>query len=122
MTALQQRRGWFRMAFAAVAFAVLVALVPNQRPGFHRSSSGIVISSASVSSSLAARWTCLDWPAATHATSADYGVLTAILPVLFVGMMASLVFLFAIASTTGLPASAPSSNSLFQRPPPPRAL
>jgi len=122
MTASQQQRGWFRLAFAAVAIALLVTLASQHRSGSAGSSTRITLSPVSASSSLAVRWTRWEWRAATHATSADYGVWTAILPVLFIGLMASLAFVFISTASTTRHASVPDFNSLFQRPPPAQTL
>jgi hypothetical protein len=120
VTISQQQRGWFRLAFAAAAFSLLVMLAPQQRAGSSRVSNGIALSPASASSSLAVRWTRWEWPAVvTHATSMDYGVWTAILPVLFIGLMAPLELagtrLVLAGARSPLPPALPCS---FQRPPP----
>lgn len=122
MTTSLQQGGWFRLAFAAVALALLVTMVPQERPGSLRASACITLSPASVSSSSSARWVSWDWPALTHATSADHGALMAILPVLFVGLLAPLVLLFVIATRTPRPLPVSGLASLYQRPPPVQTL
>lgn len=118
----QQKRGWMRLAFAAVACALVLALAPPQTAGWHRASPGIILSSVSTSPSLALNWTRWERPAITQATSADHAAFTAILPVLFVGLLAPLVLLL-VSSAQSLPLpAAPRLASLFQRPPPAQTL
>ncbi len=122
MTSTQQRRGLFRLAFAAVAFALLLVVAQPQGTGSHRASAGITLTSASFSPSLAVRWTQWEWPAATHAASTNHALWAAILPVLFVGLLAPLQLLMVSANRAGRPSAAPSLPCLFQRPPPAQTL
>jgi hypothetical protein len=121
MTASQQRREWFRLAFAATAFALLVMLIPQERSASARASAFITLSPAPTCNSLAARWARWEWPAVTHATSTDCVAFSAILPVLFVGLMAPLALAYIGKAGAGLPPAAPFLATLFQRPPPAQA-
>jgi hypothetical protein len=120
MTDSQQRRGWFRLAFAAAAFALLLALVAPERPGSHRAQAGITLSPGPSSLSFSARLTSWEW--STHGTGADYIAWSAILPVFFVGLLAPLVLLFVSAARAEPHPAAPGLTSLFQRPPPAQTL
>ena len=122
MTDSQQQRGWFRLAFAAVAFAMLVMLVPNNHSGSARSSAYNNLLPASTPVSVTARLTSWEWANLTHGSSRDRALWSAILPVLFIGLMAPLALLFVSAASAGLSASAPRLFSLFQRPPPAQTL
>jgi len=122
MTAPQQRRGLFRMAFAAAAFAFLVMLIPPQGNGSSRAGAAVTLSPVSSSASLAARWSSWERPVLTHATGADFLAFSAILPVLFLGLLPALVLFFVSAARAQRSFAAPSLNSLFQRPPPAQTL
>ncbi|HTX75282.1 MAG TPA: hypothetical protein VMD29_03675 [Terracidiphilus sp.] len=110
------------MAFAAAAFALLVTLTPPQFSGSHRSSANITLPAVPSSPAFPASWARWEWQAVTHATSADHAVFSAILPALFVGLLAPLVLLLvSTARAFPLPAT-PKLASLFQRPPPAQTL
>ncbi len=122
MATSQQQRGWLRLAFAAVAFALLVTQVPNERLGSARASAGIALAPASLSPAFAARWTRWEWPAVTHRTGADCVAWAAILPVLFVGLAAPPTLIRVSPASAGLHPAVPGLVPLFQRPPPAQTL
>lgn len=119
VTTTQQRRGWFRLAFAAVAFAMLVMAVTQEQAGSANASARMILSPASTAPSFSLRWTSWEWPALKNATSADYGAWTAIQPVLFIGLVAPLELMGTrfIGCDSRRHAS-PAFPSSFQRPPP----
>lgn len=119
MTASQQRRGWMGLAFAAAAFALLVTLIPQQDRIAARAAASMTMSAGSATHSSSGRWTSWEWPALSHATGADYVSWTAILPVLFVGLMAPLTLVCArLVFADSRRPLAPALPSKFQRPPP----
>lgn len=118
MTASQQQRGWLRLAFAATAFALLVMMVSNERLSSARASACVALAPAPGSPAFAGRWTRWEWPEVTHRTGADCVAWSAILPVLFVGLLAPLALVYVSLAAAGAPSAAHHFPSLFQRPPP----
>jgi hypothetical protein len=116
---MQQTRGLFRLALAATAVAMLLVLVPQRGSGAARTSASFVLPRASAPPSFSGRWTPPEWAALKHGTGADYVTWTAILPVLFVGLLAPLELMRTrlIRRDARTPA-APFLPSAFQRPPP----
>lgn len=111
-----------RLAFAAVALALLVTLAAPQGSGSYRTTASISLPSSSSASTYIGNWTRWEWPAVTHATSTDHASFAAILPVLFVGLLAPLVFLLVSAAKALQAPDKPVLASLFQRPPPLQTL
>lgn len=122
MAASQQQRGWIRLAFAAVALALLVTQVPNERLGSARASACIALAPASGSPAFAVRWTRWEWPAVSHRTGADCVAWAAILPVFFVGLAAPPTLIRVRPAGAGLHPAVPGLVPLFQRPPPAQTL
>lgn len=122
LPATEQQRVWVRLAFAALAVALLVTLVPTDRPNSSRPSASITSSPASASSALSVRLISRHWSAVRHRTGADCVAWAAILPVQFVGLMAPLALPYASPASALLAPASPRLPSLFQRPPPAQTL
>ncbi|HWE86617.1 MAG TPA: hypothetical protein VG267_16865 [Terracidiphilus sp.] len=119
MTITQQRRGLFWPAFAAAAFALLLVLIPQRESGSARLSARTAQSPASISPSFSARWSSWERPVRTRAANAGHGLWMAMLPVLFVGLVAPLELKRTrLALCASRRPSVPYLPSAFQRPPP----
>ena len=119
MKGFEQRRGLFWPAFAAAAFAMLLVLIPQPESGSTRTSAGTTLSPASISPSIAARWSSWERRGLTKAAGAGHGVWVAILPVLILGFVAPLELKWATLSLSNWRTPATQVlPSAFQRPPP----